>query len=204
MKSKLPAYALDFVSFLLEHLKQPSKIIQIILFGSVSRGEDTSESDVDLFIDVISSTPVLEKEISLLQIRFLKSTKYLSYWKPLGITSEIKPLIGKLQEWKSLYPSLVANGIVLYGKFQPPLKEGQHYVFFVWENVFPNTVRVLFNKQLFGYTRKKKFYLGLLQKYQGERLGKGCILVPLAQSTVFHTLFKKYKITVKIKKVLVY
>src|SRR3990167_7304033 len=49
------------------------------------------------------------------------------------------------------------------------IKEEEHKVFFVWENIKPNSKRVLFNKQMFGYKQNKKFYQGLIQKYNGER-----------------------------------
>ena len=95
--------------------------------------------------------------------------------------------------------ALVSNGITLYGKFKSNIK-GKYKTLFVWENVKPNSKRVLFNKQMVGYKYENKFYSGLLQKYEGERLGKGCILVDLEYYIQFHELFKKYKIPVKIKK----
>ncbi len=204
MKSELISYAIDFVSFLMQKIKEKSEIKQIILFGSVSREEAQSNSDIDIFIDVIKENKSLEKDIKKLLDNFKESTKYKNYWKPLGIENEIKPIIGKLENWQDLQSSIIANGIILYGKFKPKIKDGKHKTFFIWENVTPNSKRVLFNKQLIGYKQKGKFYQGLLQKYQGERMGKGCILVPLENSLKFHELFKKYKITVKIKKVLEY
>ncbi|MEK6848713.1 MAG: hypothetical protein AABX65_03715 [Nanoarchaeota archaeon] len=77
-------------------------------------------------------------------------------------------------------------------------------IFFIWENVKPNNKGALFNKKLLGFKQNGRFYEGILQKYMGERLGKGAIFVPLESSNVFHKLFKEYKISVKIKKVLDY
>ncbi|MDO8508776.1 MAG: nucleotidyltransferase domain-containing protein [Nanoarchaeota archaeon] len=204
MKSELIAYAIDFVSFLIQKIKEKSEIKQIILFGSVSREEAQSNSDIDIFIDVIKEDKSLEKKIEKILDNFKESTKYKNYWKPLGIENEISLKIGQLEKWPSLKSSMISNGITIYGKFKPKITEGKHKTFFIWENVAPNSKRVLFNKQLLGYKQKGKFYQGLLQKYQGERMGKGCILVPLEYAAQFHQLFKKYKITVKIKKVLEY
>ena len=204
MKSKLISYAIDFVSFLIQKIKERSEIKQIILFGSVAREESQISSDVDLFIDIIKENNKAENEIKDILEDFINSTKYKNYWKPLGIENEIKLTIGELEKWGELKSSTIANGIILYSKFKPEIKEGKHKTFFIWENVTPNNKRVLFNKQLLGYKQKGKFYQGLLQKYEGGRMGKGCILVPLEHSTKFHNLFKKYKITVKIKKVLEY
>ena len=204
MKSELISYAIDFVSFLMQKIEEKSEIKQITLFGSVAREEANEKSDVDIFIDLIKENKSLENKIKKILDNFKESTKFKNYWKPLGIENEIKPIIGKLENWKDLQSSIVANGIILYGKFKPEIKEGKHKTFFIWENVTPNNIRVLFNKQLFGYKQKGRFYQGLLQKYEGERMGKGCILVPLEHATQFHQLFRKYKITVKIKKVLEY
>ena len=204
MNSKLIPYAIDFVSFSMQKIKEKSEIKQIILFGSAAREEANEKSDVDIFIDLIKENKSLENKIKKILDNFKESTKFKNYWKPLGIENEIKPIIGKLENWKDLQSSIVANGIILYGKFKPEIKEGKHKTFFIWENVTPNNIRVLFNKQLFGYKQKGRFYQGLLQKYEGERMGKGCILVPLEHATQFHQLFRKYKITVKIKKVLEY
>lgn len=203
MKSKLIAYAIDFTSFLIQKTKHKDKIKNIILFGSVAREEANVESDIDLFIDVLDKEKI-EKELNGILNNFFDSSKYKNYWKPLGIQNEIKLSIGNLNKWKELKPSIISNGILLYGKFKPETKEGKHKTFFIWENIKPNSKRVLFNKQLFGYRQNNKFYLGLLQKYEGERLGKGCIIAPLDYSKIFHNLFKKHKITVKIKKILEY
>lgn len=204
MRPELIPYAIDFASFLMQKIKEKSEIKQIILFGSTAREEANAESDIDIFIDVIKETKSFEEQIKRISEDFKESTKYKNYWKPLGIENEIKPIVGKLENWKDLQSSIIANGIILYGKFQPITREGKHKTFFIWENVTPNSKRVLFNKQLIGYKQKGKFYQGLLQKYSGERMGKGCILVPLEHATQFHQLFKKHKITVKIKKILEY
>src|SRR3989338_4870853 len=184
--SKLLAYAIDFVSYVMQKLEK-KEIQQIIVFGSVAREQAGKESDVDIFIDTEEKN--LEKKIKKIKIDFFKSVKYHQYWKLLGIQNEINPLVGKLDAWKDLKPSIIADGIVLYSKFKMSIKEGKHETFFIWENIKPNSVRVLFNKQIFGYVQKDKFYEGLLQKYQGKRLGKGCIVVPLEHSLSFHKLF---------------
>ena len=204
MSSKLLSYALDFTSFFLQKVHHKDNIKQIILFGSVARDEDDEESDVDLFFDVVKEAAKIEKEYLALFASFLSSAKYLHYWKLLGIQNEIKLHIGHITAWKELHPSLISDGITLFGKYAPLLKEGRHAVFFIWENIQPNSKRVLFNKQLFGYKQGDTFYQGLLQKYNGERLGKGCISADLAYSSLFQVHFKKYKIPVKIKKVLLY
>ncbi|MEK6934062.1 MAG: nucleotidyltransferase domain-containing protein [Nanoarchaeota archaeon] len=202
--SYLTAYALDFTSFLIQKTKNRDKIRSIILFGSVARQDESKESDIDIFVDIIKDNEVIEKEIYFILENFIDSIKHKDYWKLFGVKSEIKLTIGDIDNWKELKPSLIADGIVLYGKYKPKIKEGEHKVFFIWENIKPNAKRVLFNKKVFGYRQNKKSYQGLLVQYKGERLGKGCIVMPIEHTSLFHSLFKKFKVNVRIKKVLDY
>ena len=201
MNSKLIAYALDFSSFLIQKIKDKNQIKHIILFGSVAREEADRNSDIDLFLDLVKENKATETETEKITAEFYKSVKFLRYWKLLGIKNELKLVVGELGKWKELKSSIISNGIVLYGRFNPEIK-GKPKVLFTWENISPNSRRVLFNKQLFGYKQKGKFYLGLIQKYSGERLGKGSLLVDWDYSVLFHQLFKRHKITVRIKKIL--
>src|SRR3989338_7851990 len=122
MSSKLLAYAVDFTSFLLQKIKQREHIKAIILFGSVARDEDDKQSDVDIFIDIVQKDSKIEKECLALVDSFLSSVKYSHYCKLLDVHHEIKLHIGQLYTWKELAPSLISDGIVLYGKYTPPVK----------------------------------------------------------------------------------
>lgn len=204
MNYKLVSYAMDFASFLVQKTKNTANINNIILFGSVARGDEEKTSDIDLFIEVIHEGAGIEKEIKECLDSFLCSAKYKNYWKLLGIVNEIRLVIGRLDKWPELKASIIANGLLLYGKFMPEIKEGRHLVFFIWENVKPNSRRVLLNKKIFGYVQKKKIYKGLLQQVNGEKLGKGCVVVPLEHSSFFLKVFREYKVDVKIRKVLDY
>ena len=205
MKSNnLIAYSMDFTSFVLQKTKYKDKIKSIILFGSVAREEEIEGSDIDLFIDVTDKSSTIEDEMVMIREKFLESSKFKNYWKLLGIKNEIKLNVGDIREWKELQPSVLSNGITLYGKYKQELKEGRHKAYFIWENIKPNAKRVLFNKQVFGYRQNKKSYKGLLEKLEGERLGKGSIAVPLEHALVFVKLLRKFGITFKIKKILEY
>lgn len=201
MNSKLVAYAGDFTSFLIQKVKDLSVIKNVILFGSIARGTESKNSDIDVFVDMRGGKNI-EKEISQITKEFYNSVKYKNYWKLLGIENEIKVISSVLEEWKDLKESIVSNGITLYGKFKAE-GEGEHKVLLSWENVKPNSKRVLFNKQMLGYRQNGKFYQGLMQKYGGEKWGKGNIIVPLDNSQIFLELFKRHKITVKIKRIVV-
>ena len=204
MSSKLVAYAMDFSSFVVQKSKYSREIRTIILFGSVARGEATAESDIDLFIDLPHQTSSIEEDLKKCVALFTTSAKYNHYWRLLGVENEINVMVGDIMKESSLQTSVIANGITLYGKYIQKIGNGLHETLFVWENIKPNTKRVLFNKQLFGYQQHKKFYKGFLQKYGGERLGKGCIAVPLDRATQMHLFFKQKRIAVKMKKFILY
>ncbi len=204
MSIDLIPYAMDAASFLVQKAKRPEEIRSILLFGSGARGEAGKNSDVDLFIDVVRQSKNAEKEYRGIADSFLASAKCTGYWSLLGITNDLRLIVGELERWKGLKPSIIANGIVLYGKYKPEVRGGRHRAFFVWENVRPNAKRVLLNKQLLGYRRGGKFYPGLLQNYGGERLGKGCISVPLDHAVLIHALFRKHRVSVRIKKLVEY
>jgi len=201
LKSKLQAYAIDFTSFLLERINV-DYIKRIILFGSVARGEDSLKSDVDLFIDVFKK--ISDKDIKKVKEGFLKSKKYRQYWLLKGIKNDFNIVAGKLNEWKDLKNSIISNGIILYGKFDETPTDGIHKTIFSWENIKPESDRVLLSKRIFGYKKGKKSYEGLVQKFEGEKIGKGIIAVPSTNTNMFSKLFRDMKISVKIRKIIEY
>jgi len=197
---KLIAYASDFVSFFIENIKELNKINSIILFGSVARDEAKKESDVDLFVDVSSREKEIGKESKKIKERFLDSVKYKKYWKLMNVDNEINIIVGKIDKWK-LKDSLSEEAIVLYGKYSGKLSEGKNVVIFSWENVKPNSKRVLFNKKIFGYKHRDKFYQGVLDIYQGKKLSKGSIMFDAKYLNEVLKIFRKFKVKVKINKV---
>ena len=92
----------------------------------------------------------------------------------------------------------------MYGKYQSDPKNAAHKTIFSWENVKPESKRVLLHKRLFGYKAGKKEYKGLVNKHQGERLNKGSIIIPLKNTNVFMKLFRKMKVAVKIRNIIEY
>ena len=180
MNYKLIAYSQDFVSFLLEKLnKEGNKIKQIILFGSITRGESSKESDVDIFIEILDNN--LKDKINEIKEKFYDSIKVKKYWNLLGINNEINCSIGKLKEWKDLQRSLIANGIILYGKYKGELKTKPYYLFIVSPGKNRNKNISIWRK-LYGYTQKirKKEYIkkGLIKEYEGKKLANGVFMIP--------------------------
>lgn len=197
--SLLIAYAASFSSFLVANLKaeQLAKIKAVILFGSVARGEAAQESDVDLFIDVVADEKKLASETDAILRKFYGSIIFTKYWKLLGVENEIKPIVGKLSDWRDLKSSILANGITLYGKFIAKAEKAQPAVLFYWGTIANQPKRVLLSKRLYGYKYKDKTYRGLLEIYGGQKISTNCIFVGLEQASTFSRLFRQMKISVR-------
>jgi len=125
-RADLIGYAHAYLSFVLPRLK--TKVKDIILFGSVARGDFGPESDVDLFFNGITEEEAkkLEWELKSLQKLFTTS-KIQELWEQKGITNAITVKAGVLEQWE-LRGSLLAEGLLLQGK-----KEGlQQYLRQTW------------------------------------------------------------------------
>lgn len=196
--SELVAYAQSFVSFLLGKLGQDdiNKIKNIILFGSVARGEAGKESDIDLFIDVFENENTLGKKADTILKEFYESVFFEKYWHLIGIENEIKLIVGYLNKWKDLKTSIIANGITLYGKYSSEAK-GKNFVLISWGKIEPESKRVWLSKTLYGYSHKGKRYHGLLKTHDGKKISSNCILVPIDSYGNFLNKFKQGKISPK-------
>ncbi|MFH1065623.1 MAG: nucleotidyltransferase domain-containing protein [Nanoarchaeota archaeon] len=192
----LASYASSFASFVIGHADL-SKIKNIILFGSAARGEAGDDSDIDIFIDGSLSQAQADRLVTQ-----FSRTDAFKKWKLLGINNEIKPIAGNLDEWLDLKQSIIADGIVLYGKFKEMPENAKPMVLFSWEEIKPNSNRVLFNKRMFGFNHYGKRYEGLLAQINGKKIGKGAVIVPDEKHKEVLELFKRHDVKFSMKKVL--
>lgn len=199
----LIAYSMDYASFLLNNLpeKQAQYITDITLFGSVARGDFDDSSDIDIFINVKDKKP--EKAINHLTEEFFNSAKYREYWKLKGIDRKIRPVIGKINDWKDLKESIALNGITIYGKHKPLPQTAQSYMLFQWSTIKNQSTRVLLNKQLFGYNQHNKKYKGKIELAGGEKLGTNCAIVPIEHYTMTLNIFRNLKIPAKMRQIFI-
>lgn len=199
-KNLLIALAEDFVSYLLtEKFAEKYEIRNIILYGSVARGDYTEKSDIDIFIDVARAGKGAEKEIKQTVEDFYNSL-WFRKWKRLGVKNRIICLVGNLKEWKDLHRSIVANNILLYGTYRHKM-EGKLMTMFTVENMKPETKRVFVLRKVFGYKRYGKRYDGLLDMYGGIRIGKGCFLIPMEHSKDVLDFLKKEGLNFKVREI---
>ena len=200
---ELISYASDLVSILIQNIKDMSNIKSIILFGSVARNQAEKESDVDIFIDVIGNEKDTEKEVKKITDKFFDSVKFQKYWKLFNIKNEINVIVDELDKWK-LKDSMLGNALILYQKYSPILENGKNKAILSWSKIKPDSRRVMLNKKLFGYKHYKRYYKGILEQYQGEKLGANVILIPTEHLNSFLKIFHSFKIPVKISRVFKY
>ena len=192
----LKIYASYFVSYLLNNLKDIENVKRIILFGSVARDEQTKDSDIDIFIEIKKKTKKLENEIKKIVENFYQSRE-ASLFKLKGVNNEFSIKIGELSDWKDLHNSIASTGIVLYGHYEigklPP--SVRHYIIIFWDEIKKN--RGAFLNKVYGFKANSRYYEGLLKKYDGNRLGKSCIILPVQYKKEIFKLLEKYKVKAK-------
>jgi len=178
---KAIAYAIDFVSFLVQELKAETEHIQaIFLFGSAARGEAGAESDIDIFIN--TKEKGLEDKIERIKDKFYTTIKYKKYWSLLGIQNELSLTVGELEKWEELERSIVAQGMVLYSKYKGKFK-GEVYSLFKIEPGKKRADNVRFWRRFYGYTQKvgKKckiwhslYYFSSMNSLHTQQQGGAC------------------------------
>lgn len=200
---ELISYASDFVSFLIQNLKEIESIKAIILFGSAARGEATKESDVDIFIDIVDKEESISKKVNEIKDKFFSSVKFKSYWKVLGTKNEISIIIGHLERWK-LKDSMLGNAVILYQKYAPKIDGGKSKAILSWGNIKPDSKRVMLNRKIFGYNYYGKFYKGIIERYNGKKLGANVVMIDIEGLNSIVKIFKNFKTAAKILRVFEY
>ncbi|MGB9708042.1 MAG: nucleotidyltransferase domain-containing protein [Candidatus Pacearchaeota archaeon] len=172
---ELTAYASAFVAFILPKID----VKEIILFGSVARGEATAGSDIDLFFNIEKEEDsakiksIIHKELT----KFLKS-RIAEIWYLKGIRNEIKIEVGSLANWK-LKRSLIAEGILLYGKYKELPEKLHHWVFFNLSPIKNIAQRNRVARALFGRKEKNYSTKGMIEEFSGRKISSLSFIVPI-------------------------
>lgn len=190
--NNLLAYAMDFASYFVQHTRYRTE--QIILFGSVARGDFGTQSDVDIFINTTERDT--EKEADKILTDFYKSVKCTRYWKPLGIENEISLKTGNLDEWE-LKDSIQSHGIVLYGPYISDIKSSPYKLFELKIKGKRND-KIRIWRKLYGYKQKggKKVYehKGLIQECNGKKLSKATFAIPAKYANEIINFLRENKV----------
>src|SRR3989344_2825565 len=192
----IKAYASYFVSYLLYELGDYSNIKNVILFGSVSTGNATSKSDVDIFIEVKKYNSNFKKNVENVLEKFYKSREALIF-KNKGIDNKINVLIGKLNDWKDLKKSIESTGIVLYGPFiaSGSLK-GKKYIIISWDKIGRN--RGAFLNKIYGFKVGEKKYKGMIETFGGRKIGKSSLMIPVENKDEIFKAIKDYDVNARL------
>ncbi len=176
-RQSLISYAMNFASFLLDE-KISQGIDNIILFGSVARGDFDEESDIDIFVDTKKN---IEEDVHKVMSLFNQS-EIQKKWELKGIKNEISVKVGDLSKWR-LRRGIITDGILLYGKFKDIAKDIEYYLLLTLSfRKFRQSQKVKLWRKLYGYKQKvgKKIYhsKGIVDKSDTKRL-ENCLIVPM-------------------------
>jgi len=199
-RTELISYSLNFTSFLLKS-RIGDNINQVILFGSVPRGDFDKDSDIDLFIDTKTDKKTIEK---LLEV-YKKSEDNAKYALS-GINNQIRAKVGSLNEWKGLKRSIISDGIMLYGKYKETPENLEHNILFNLKfSKMQRNKQVRLWRKLYGYNQKigNKNYAfdGIVKESDGKKIGYGTFIIPIEKSKVMTDFLKKEKINYSMKEI---
>lgn len=168
-------------------------IQEVILFGSVARGDFTSKSDIDLFFNVSSKEHVLkvEQELKVIEPKFYKSQMY-QVWKQKGVNNPLSLKVGILDQWE-LKRSVISDGIVLYGKYKSDVK-GKGYLLIPFAVISDITKRNRVMRALFGRAEEGYSKEGIVVKLGGRRVAPTVFLVPSQFADQVLPILKREKI----------
>ncbi len=163
----------------------------VILYGSYARGENTSRSDIDLFI--LTTKIKTQEEVQD---------------KVIGLESEvgrnIQPTIRTISELQKTDSGLLQNifkeGKVLYLR-EPAeipsalLLQQKPYIIYSFRiSKLSQRDKVRFNRSLYEQKRKGYEYKGLLNELGGKKLSSGCVMIPNNQKEKIEKFFKKLNV----------
>src|SRR3989339_65320 len=94
---------------------------------------------------------------------------------------------------KELKEPKIIKSIILFGSSEI---SGKKHILISWDNIKKN--RGAFLNKLYGFKTKDKKYIGLIEKYNGKKIGKSSLIVPIENKDEIFELIKKYKADAKI------
>lgn len=175
-KFDLISYAMDFTSFLLRGSElRKEEIKEVILFGSVARGDFDSESDIDIFVNLYQKNRENEVKNAVRKRidKFYKSEVY-DRWELRGVKNEINVKVGILDEWE-LKQSVLTEGISLYGEYKEAPK-GTKTTLFTFRPIKPVKRRNKVIRKIFGRSDVRSE--GIVEKLSGRKLTPRSFIVP--------------------------
>jgi len=190
MKNNLEI-AVDFAN----QIKKKKGVLQIVLFGSVSRGEDTVRSDIDIAV-VFDNADKFELSKEINKHKHEKIQLSLIELKDLPKETE---LTGALSG-----EGLLLHGRPIYIDLNKIRLKPKVLVSYFLHNL-PQTEKVKLNRALNGSTSRSEFkgkkYItrtkGLTNEAGVDKINKGVLLVDRNKSTKIINVLKRFNAEVK-------
>ncbi len=205
MHKNMMPYVYDFIRILLG--KTSGEERDIILFGSVARGDFDSESDVDIFVNVPENrAKAFQKIVESAQNEFEIYSRRT--WKLKGVSMPIKCVVGDInsRKWAALKREIISSGIGLYGKYKElPQKLNRYFIFSFNLSNLKSKNRVSVIRKIYGYSLKKgrKTYkqTGFLDETGGEKLNPSVIIIPAESYKKVFDFFRKSRVSFRVREV---
>lgn len=181
--------ALDFIKKV-RRIRGIKEVLQIVLFGSVARDEDTVNSDIDIAVIHNSNNPgKLQTEINRLKHNKIQ----LSYIH-----------VNRLSKEPELVGALTGEGILLYGhpinvKFREEELKPKLLVVYDLSKI-PKADQMKVNRALHGSVSKSEYkgkkykteIKGILNERGVNKLAKSVVLIDRKKSVKLFAVLKRY------------
>jgi len=179
----------EIFDIIVESLSGLKEVLAVIVFGSFARRDYGPRSDIDLFI-------VTENK----EIKNAVENKILE----IEVEREIRPVIRAKKELEITDPGLFKNvfieGRILYLKKNIDLPvslllglKPYKIIMFNLRNLGQKE-KIRFNSALYGVKKKNYVYKGILEIYNCEKIGAGCILIPAESYKKIKDFFESYRL----------
>lgn len=167
-------------------------ILQIILFGSVAKGEDTPKSDIDIAI-----------------VHDLKNPEKLKSAVNEIVSDKIQVIyvtLSRLSKEIELVSALTGEGLLLFGhplKVYLNKKELKPFVLMVYETTdLENKQRMLLNRALYGSISESQYggksykteTKGIVAQPGIKKMAKACLLADPKKAVILRDVFKRFKV----------
>lgn len=177
------------LSEIVDALKTVEGVVGIILFGSVARGDYDEGSDVDLL--------VIFKDEGLMRRNEWEVTLSIP---PEVFAQSICVCPSTLDSVNPVFlRSVLKDGLILYMRY--PFVLRPQSASFVPYLIVSYSLEGLSQREkqkvgyrLFGRVAGKREYRGVVEKFGGKRLGRGCFLIPKESSDVVLSLLGEYNL----------
>ncbi len=177
------------LSEIVDAVKTVDGVIGIILFGSVARGDYDEGSDIDLLV-IFKDEDTMRKNEWEVTCRIPSDIFAQSICVCPSMLAGANPVF--LQ-------SVSEEGVILYMQYPFVLKlksagAAPYFIVCYGLGVLSQREKQKVDYRLFGRVAGKRSYAGLVDKYGGRRLGRGCFLVPKGGSKFVLNFLDKHNL----------